>query len=86
MQISFDSFKFVFVWFCFQITTSAERRECALMEFASTWMAPSSVNVKKDTPFLHLDILVLVCKTYHNLALTLIKMCLLSLNRFGRMR
>ena len=75
MQISFDSFKFVFVLFCFQITTSAERRECAPMEFASTWMAPSSVNVKKDTPFLHLDTLVLVCKTYHNLALALIKMC-----------
>ena len=75
MQISFDSFKFVFVLFCFQITTSAERRECAPMEFASTWMAPSSVNVKKDTPFLHLDTLVLVCKTYHNFTLTLIKMC-----------
>jgi hypothetical protein len=75
MQISFDSFKFVFVLFCFQITTSAERRECAPMEFASTWMAPSSDNVKKDTPFLHLDTLVLVCKLYHNLTLTLIKMC-----------
>ena len=66
---------FVFVLFCFQITMSAERRECALMEFASTWMARSSVNVKKDMPFLHLDILVLVCKTHKNLVLTLISIC-----------
>ena len=42
---------FVFVLFCFQITTSAERRECALMEFASRghWIT-ANVVVDEATP------------------------------------
>ena len=34
-----------------KITTSAERRECALTAFASTWTDRSNANVRKDTSY-----------------------------------